>query len=185
MASKMHISNFNYFLENYERCEDEAAKRHFSGVAYFFRAYFYFQKLKRFGEVPFYETTLSADDMESLQAPRETRQFITDRILEDLDRAITNLNEEVQAYRITKYSALALKSRVGLYEGTFEKYRDISGYETYLNSSVDASLELMQNSPYSVYSTGNIEMDYMELFNSFKQQKYNFVNLYYIDMYIY
>ena len=165
-----YLRDINYFLENYERCEDEAAKRHFSGVAYFFRAYFYFQKLKRFGEVPFYETTLSADDMESLQAPRETRQFITDRILEDLDRAITNLNEEVQAYRITKYSALALKSRVGLYEGTFEKYRDISGYETYLNSSVDASLELMQNSPYSVYSTGNIEMDYMELFNSHDAQ---------------
>ncbi|AYN66691.1 RagB/SusD family nutrient uptake outer membrane protein [Euzebyella marina] len=165
-----YLRDINYLLENYERCEDEAAKRHFSGVAYFFRAYFYFQKLKRFGEVPFYETTLSADDMESLQAPRETRQFITDRILEDLDRAITNLNEEVQAYRITKYSALALKSRVGLYEGTFEKYRDISGYETYLNASVDASLQLMQNSPYSVYSTGNIEMDYMELFNSHDAQ---------------
>ena len=42
-----YLRDINYFLENYERCEDEAAKRHFSGVAYFFRAYFYFQKLNQ------------------------------------------------------------------------------------------------------------------------------------------
>ncbi|PKA98791.1 putative outer membrane starch-binding protein [Flavobacteriaceae bacterium MAR_2009_75] len=165
-----YLRDINYFLENYEKCEDESAKVHYSGVAYFFRAYFYFQKLKRFGEVPYYDKTLSAEDMESLQASRESRQFITDKILEDLDRAIVNLNEEVQAYRITKYSALALKSRVALYEGTFEKYRDVSGYETYLNVSVDASLELMENSPYSVYSTGDTSTDYMNLFNSHDAQ---------------
>ncbi|MDO6518115.1 RagB/SusD family nutrient uptake outer membrane protein [Zobellia uliginosa] len=161
-----YLRDINYFIENYEKCEDESAKLHYSGVAYFFRAYFYFQKLKRFGEVPYYETTISADDMESLQAPRESRQFITDRILEDLDRAIANLNEEVQAYRITKYSALALKSRVALYEGTFGKYRNLPGFETYLNASVEASLELMENSPYGVYSTGSTSTDYMNLFNS-------------------
>ncbi|CAM3357277.1 RagB/SusD family nutrient uptake outer membrane protein [Zobellia roscoffensis] len=165
-----YLRDINYFLENYEKCEDESAKVHYSGVAYFFRAYFYFQKLKRFGEVPYYDKTLSAEDMESLQAPRESRQFITDKILEDLDRAIINLNEEVQAYRITKYSALALKSRVALYEGTFEKYRDVAGYETYLNASVDASLELMENSPYSIYSTGSASTDYMNLFNSHDAQ---------------
>ena len=165
-----YLRDINYFLENYEKCEDEAAKLHYGGVAYFFRAYFYFEKLKRFGEVPYYEGTIEADDTESLQAPRESRQFITDKILEDLDRAIDNLNEEVQAYRITKYSALALKSRVGLYEGTYEKYRAISGYEKYLNAAVDASLELMEDSPYAVYSTGNTAGDYMNLFNSHDAQ---------------
>ncbi|WP_047247480.1 RagB/SusD family nutrient uptake outer membrane protein [Maribacter thermophilus] len=165
-----YLRDINYFLENYEKCEDEAAKLHYGGVAYFFRAYFYFEKLKRFGEVPYYEGTIEADDTESLQAPRESRQFIADKILEDLDRAIDNLNEEVQAYRITKYSALALKSRVGLYEGTYEKYRDISGYEKYLNAAVEASLQLMEDSPYAVYSTGNTAEDYMNLFNSHDAQ---------------
>ncbi|SFC55681.1 Starch-binding associating with outer membrane [Flagellimonas taeanensis] len=165
-----NLRDINYFLENYEKCEDEAAKRHYGGVAYFFRAYFYFEKLKRFGEVPYYDATIDPDDMESLQAPRESRQFIVDRILEDLDRAIEDLNEEVQAFRITKYSALALKSRVGLYEGTYEKYREISGYETYLNASVDAAMELMDNSPYEVYGTGNPDTDYMTLFNSHDAQ---------------
>ncbi|MRX65396.1 RagB/SusD family nutrient uptake outer membrane protein [Maribacter luteus] len=165
-----YLRDINYFLENYEKCEDEAAKLHYSGVAYFFRAYFYFEKLKRFGEVPYYEGTIEADDLESLQAPRESRQFIANKILEDLDKAVSNLNEEVQAYRITKYSALALKSRVGLYEGTYEKYRGITGYEVYLNVAMEASLDLMEDSPYSVYSTGSIEADYMNLFNSHDAQ---------------
>lgn len=165
-----YLRDINYFFENYEKCEDEAAKLHYGGVAYFFRAYFYFQKLKRFGGVPYYDKTIDPDDAESLQAPRETRQYIATKILEDLDLAIASLNEEVQAYKITKYSALALKARVGLYEGTYEKYREIAGYETYLNACVDAAEELMQNSPYSIYSTGDADIDYMSLFNAHDAQ---------------
>lgn len=165
-----YLRDINYFLENYQKCEDENAKKHYSGVAKFFRAYFYFDKLKRFGGVPWYDKTIDPADSESLQKPRDSRQFIVDKILVDLDYAIENLNEEVQAYRITKFSALALKSRVGLYEGTFEKYRAIDGYEKYLQASVEASLELMNNSPYTVYSTGDAAHDYMNLFNSHDAQ---------------
>lgn len=164
------LRDINYFLEHYEKCEDDNAKKHYGGIAHFFRAYFYFNKLKRFGDVPWYEHTIDPTDTESLQKARDSRQFITDRILEDLDYAITNINDEVQAYRITKYTALALKSRVGLYEGTYEKYRKIDGYEKYLQASIDASLSLIDNSPYSIYSTGNTENDYMNLFNSHDAQ---------------
>ncbi|MCF8714799.1 RagB/SusD family nutrient uptake outer membrane protein [Joostella atrarenae] len=164
------LRDINYFLEHYEKCEDDNAKKHYGGIAHFFRAYFYFNKLKRFGDVPWYEHTIDPTDTESLQKARDSRQFITDRILEDLDYAITNINDEVQAYRITKYTALALKSRVGLYEGTYEKYRKIDGYEKYLQVSIDASLSLIDNSPYSIYSTGNTENDYMNLFNSHDAQ---------------
>src|SRR5690606_815417 len=104
------------------------------------------------------------------QKPRDSRQFVMDKILEDLDYAIANLNDELQAYRVTKSSALALKSRVGLFEGTFEKYRNIGGYETYLQASVAASLELMNNSPYTVYSNGDVNHDYMNLFNAHDAQ---------------
>lgn len=161
-----YLRDINFFLENYEKCDDEGAKKHFSGIARFFRAYFYFEKVKRFGDVPWYENTISSSDMESLQKPRDTRQYVIDKVLEDLDYAIANLNEETQAYRITRYSALALKSRVGLYEGTYEKYRGITGYEKYLQACIKASEELLNNSPYTIYSTGNPNGDYMSLFNS-------------------
>ena len=160
-----YLRDINYFLENYQKGDDAAAIAHYGGVARFFRAYFYFDKLKRFGAVPYYDYTIDPDDEESLQKPRDSRQFIVDKILEDLDIAIEDLNEEQQTYAVTKYTALALKSRVGLYEGTYEKYRGISDYETYLQASIDASEELMNNSPYGVYTSGNPNTDYLNLFN--------------------
>lgn len=161
-----YLRDINYFLENYQRGDNVSAIAHYGGVARFFRAYFYFDKLKRFGEVPYYDYTIDPDDEESLQKPRDSRQFIVEKILEDLDVAIENLNQDQQLYTVTKYTALALKSRVGLYEGTYEKYRNISGYETYLEASIEASEELMNNSPYKVFSSGNPSSDYLNLFNS-------------------
>lgn len=160
-----YLRDINYFLANYDKGSDEAAKQHYSGLARFFRAYFYFEKVKRFGDVPWYDQPIAPDD-EALYKGRDSRQFITDKIMEDLNYAIDNLKEEQDVYKITKYTALALKARVGLYEGTFEKYRGIDGYKKYLNAAVEASEELIDNSPYRVYSTGNPEKDYGKLFNS-------------------
>ncbi|UII25945.1 RagB/SusD family nutrient uptake outer membrane protein [Fulvivirga maritima] len=160
------LREINFFLENYGKCDDEEAKKHYGGIAHFFRAYFYFQKVKRFGDVPWYDQTLNPEDIEELQKPRDDRQFVVDKILQDLDTAIANIDDNQETYLLTKYTALALKSRVGLYEGTYEKYRNMEGYEDYLNASIDASEELMNNSPYVVYNTGNPNEDYLHLFNS-------------------
>lgn len=161
-----YLRDINFFLENYERSDDEAAKSHYGGVARFFRAYFYFEKLQRFGEVPWYDKTIDPADEETLTKPRDSRQFIVDKILEDLDWAIANMQADQQVYEVTKYAALALKSRVGLYEGTYMKYRNIAGYEKYLEASIKASEELINNSPYSIYSTGKPLEDYANLFNA-------------------
>ena len=161
-----YLRDINFFLQEYEKSEDENAKSHYGGVARFFRAYFYFQKLQRFGEIPWYNKPVDPTNNDELTKPRDSRQFIVDKILEDLDWAIANMREEQNVYEITKFTALALKSRVGLYEGTFQKYRGIDGYEKYLNASIEASQELIDNSPYKIYSTGNPNDDYRNLFNS-------------------
>jgi len=161
-----YLRDINYFLENYENGADEASLKHYGGVARFFRAWFYFEKVKRYGDVPWYEEVIDPDDMANLQKARDSRQFIVDKILEDLDIAIEGLYDAEGVYNVGKYTALALKSRVGLYEGTYEKYRGISGYEKYLQASVEASKELIENSPYSVYNTGSPEKDYQNLFSS-------------------
>lgn len=160
-----NLRNINYFLENYERCEDEAAKNRFGGVARFFRAYYYFGMVVNFGDVPWYDTTMEADD-EGLYKARDSRQFVVDKILEDLDWAINNMGDEQYAYEVSKFTALALKSRVALFEGTFEKYHGISGYEKYLEAAADASEELMDTGVYSLYSTGNPNLDYADLFRA-------------------
>lgn len=161
-----YLRDINYFLENYEKCQDESAKKHFGGVARFFRAWFYFDKVRRFGDVPWYEQTIDPTDEEALQQARDSREFITDKILEDLNFAIENLNDNTEAFRITKWTALALKSRVGLYEGTYMKYRGTDGYEKYLTAAYQAAEQMINDSPYKIYSTGNTEQDYMLFFAS-------------------
>ena len=161
-----YLRDINFFLQEYEKSDDEAAKAHYGGVARFFRARFYFDKFQRFGALPWYDAPIAPDDTEALTKPRDSRQYVVDKMLEDLDWAIENLNEEQNTYEVTKYTALALKSRIGLYEGTYEKYRGIDGYEKYLEASVAASTALIEDSPYQIYSTGNPEQDYLELFNS-------------------
>ncbi|WP_027127036.1 RagB/SusD family nutrient uptake outer membrane protein [Gelidibacter mesophilus] len=161
-----YLRDINFFLQEYEKCDDEEAKAHYGGVARFFRAQFYFDKLQRFGELPWYDQPILADDIEALTKPRDSRRFIVDKILVDLDWAIENLKEEQNTFEVTKYTALALKSRVGLYEGTYNKYRGMDGYEKYLQASIAASQELIHNSPYMIFATGNPHKDYAELFNS-------------------
>ena len=49
------LRQINYYLENSYRCEDAAVRNHYDGIARFFRALFYFEKVKRFGDVPWYD----------------------------------------------------------------------------------------------------------------------------------
>jgi hypothetical protein len=116
-----------------------------------------------FGDLPWYDKTLEADS-EDLYKARDDRQFVVDMILQDLDWAIEHMEDEQYPYEVSKYTALALKSRVGLFEGTFGKYHGIPGYEKYLQASVEASNELIQNGPYSLYVGGNPASDYGDLF---------------------
>ena len=58
------LRHINYFLEYSGRCPDKEALNHYQGVAYFYRALFYFDKVKRFGDVPWYDTPLGSADEE-------------------------------------------------------------------------------------------------------------------------
>ena len=78
-----YLRAVNFYLSHSVRCDDVDAREHFDGIARFFRAYFYFEKVKRFGEVPWFDRELSSTDPE-LFRPRDSRDFIMDKILEDL-----------------------------------------------------------------------------------------------------
>lgn len=120
--------------------------------------------MKRFGDVPWYDYVIDPNDTASLEKPRDPRNVVVDNIMKDLDFAIENLKPTKSTSRISKWTALALKARVGLYEGTYMKYRGIKGYEKYLNQAVEAATLLMKESGYKVYSTGKPEKDYLNLF---------------------
>ena len=155
------LANINSFLKDCSRCGDEAARKEYEGVARFFRAYFYYNKVKRFGEVPWFSDVLSSTD-DRLYSPRTPRNELMSNIIADLDYAIDNLPTAKNLYRVTKWTALALKSRVCLYEGTWRKYHGVSGYESYLATAASAAETLMDSRQYTIYAAG--EQPYRDLF---------------------
>lgn len=158
------LRDINFFLENYHRVPDEAAKRKYSGIARFFRAHFYFDKVKRFGDVPWYNKVLDAGDPDLYKA-RDPRKLVMDSVMADIDYAIANIPAEVKLNRITKYTALLLKARIALHEGTYRKYHGLGDYEGLLQQAAAASEELINSGAYRLFTAGGPNVAYRELFS--------------------
>lgn len=162
------LRRINTLLEYVDQCDDKDAVTHYTALARFFRAYFYFEKVKRFGDVPWYDVQLGSAD-EALYKPRDSRELVMTKIIEDIDFAINELPDEVSTYRVNRWAALALKAQFCLYEGTYRKYHDVqidgaNDYTYYLDLAAKAAGEVINSGPYKLYSTGNPDSDYMMLF---------------------
>lgn len=154
----------NQYLQYSVNCTDESARKQYDGTAHFFRAYFYFVKVRRYGDVPYYEQVLDSDNAESLTKPRDDRGFVMDKVMEEFDLAINMLPTNKSISRVTKWSALAFKARAALYEGTFRKYHGLNDADKYLTIAAEAAKKFIDNSGYSIYKSGN--EPYRELFYS-------------------
>lgn len=160
------LRRINYLLENSSNCEDEAVRTKYEGITYFFRAYFYFQKVMRFGDVPYYDKVLESTDTEFLNKPRDDRGYVMDRVMEDFDRAIEMIPEtkDPNSARVTKWVALAMKSRAALFEGTWRVYHEMPDAEKYLEQAAAAAKAFIEESGYTLYKQG--EQPYRDLFCS-------------------
>ena len=157
------LRSINYYLQNSSNCKDEKIRKQYDGVAYFFRAYFYFNKVKRYGDVPWYNQVLGSTDDELLFKARDSRELIMDSVMRDLDRAIELLPTGKSTERVTKWTALALKTRAALYEGTYQKYHGLGSANKYLEQAVQAGSEFINGNKYSLYTEG--AEPYRSLFN--------------------
>ena len=166
------LRNINYFIAN---CTDPnvspEARNHYMGLARFFRAYFYFEKVKRFGDVPWIGKPLEISDP-ALFNPRDSRSLVMDSVLADLDYAVANIrlpNEPTRS-TVTRNVAYALKSRICLFEGTFRKYHTELNLQstaaTWLNHAVAASREVMDKGGYSINTAGGPGTSYRLVFTS-------------------
>lgn len=117
------LRNINYFIEQASE-STVPEKDHYLGVARFFRALFYFNKVKRFGDVPWIDRTIAVDDEAMLKGERTDRFTVMDHVLADLDYAIANieLESDPTSTRVTKNVALAYKTRICLFEASLRKY---------------------------------------------------------------
>ncbi len=165
------LRSINYFLaSNTNPAVLEKTRNNYNGIARFFRAWFYFEKVKRYGDVPWIDKPLNVSDSTLLYGGRDSRAVVMDHVLEDLDYAIANISATNDNSRtlITKDVALALKSRVALFEGTFRKYHPEFGLQgaadKWLNESANAAKILMDSKRYSLYTGSGVTDSYRQVF---------------------
>lgn len=156
----------NYFLQRYQRADASAEiKNKYAAEARFFRAMFFWQKVKRYGDVPWFTTDLNEKSPE-LYLPRTPHKQVMDSVLLDLNFAVANLPEPANAEkgRIHKYAAAALKARICLWEGTYRKYHGMGDDQPMIREAATAAEVVINSGVYDIYTTGNPTSDYYNLF---------------------
>ena len=164
-----YLRHINQFFENCGNCKNDEARIKYEGVEHFFRALYYYQMVRYYGDVPYYDYVIGSSDTDALFHARDSRGYVMKKVIEDLDQAAKKLPESWAdgCFRINKYGALAFKSRVALFEGTFRKYHAVAD-ETYteedgstttlsaawfLNEAAEAAQSVMGSGKYSLYTT--------------------------------
>ncbi len=169
------IRSINFFLDSYHVTkESPEVANPYIGEMYFWRAWHYYNLLKQFGDLPWYNEPMTTDSDE-LYAPRLSRSIIADSIIVDLDKASELLPPKDKAVpgRIHKDVALLFQSRVALYEGSWEKYHNGTVFgvanadpSKYFRKSADAAKQIIDSNTYSIEPVGNdLEWGYWRLFN--------------------
>ncbi|ETZ21748.1 RagB/SusD family nutrient uptake outer membrane protein [Pedobacter sp. V48] len=157
------VRQLNFFIDNYKRADlpDNIANKYL-GEIYFFKAWDYFNKVKLFGDVSWIQHSLNINSPE-LFGTRTPRAEVMDSVMTILNKAIDYLPAKgtEETNRLNKDMALFLKSRIGLFEGTYRKYHTALGLDpnAFLRYSAEASEALLNK--YSL-----VQGDYNTVYNS-------------------
>ena len=110
---------------------DEAICKHYEGVGRYWRAWFHFAKVKVYGDIPWQDFLVDPTDSSKLYAPRDDREFVVHKCIEDLQYAMNNCSDDIASYKnvINKYVAAAELARTALYEGSYRMYH-VQNYST-------------------------------------------------------
>lgn len=135
-----NLRKVNYFFHNYKVPEAQESEDVLSlkGEAYFLRAYWHFDLLKKFGSIPVMDAFWDENaTIAGLQIPAKTRNEVARFILSDLVEAKNLLHSrgKYSGIRINKEAAMVLAMNVALYEGTWEKYHSSDDFASSTNES--------------------------------------------------
>lgn len=173
-----NLRKVNYFFHNYKVPEIQENEDVLSlkGEAYFLRAYWHFDLLKKFGSIPIMDAFWDENaTIAGLQIPAKARNEVARFILSDLVEAKNLLHSrgKYSGIRINKEAAMVLAMNVALYEGTWEKYHNGDDFASSTNESnyflgevINWGNELF-SSGIDLYKTGQNPGDaFAALFNS-------------------
>lgn len=158
-----YVRKANIMLERINQVPmGDEAKKHWNGIAKFFRAMDYFNKVKTFGGVPYISKSLDVAQTDVIYKPRDTRQLVMDSVLSDINYAVENIRVNDGDNVVNRDVALALKARICLFEGSYRVYHtelSLPDADKFLTQGKDACEKLMTgkytlNADYrSIYSS--------------------------------
>jgi hypothetical protein len=161
------VRKANLFIERVESMKtvvlNDAAYKHWSAVARFFRAYEYCRLVSVFGDVPYYDRVIKDSEIELQYKNRDPRNMVMDKVYDDFVYALDNmrLNDGTTQY-LNKYIAAAFISRFMLFEGTWQKYQanDNTRAQKFLNLALSSAEFVRASGKYQFSS------DFRSLFGS-------------------
>lgn len=167
------LRGINYMLNNIHPGQMDISEEdlnHYVGIAKFFRGNYYYNKVKNYSSVPFYNTAMDAMS-EDLYKASDPRTVVVDSVMSDLEFAANYIKPAIgQRTRINQYTALALLARVSLHEATFRKYHTNLGLtasvNTYLDKTIEACDRIINSGQFEI--TGSNVQGYRALFCSSK-----------------
>ena len=129
------LKNVNYFIDGCndpKYCTVEAETRdNYLGIARWFRAWFYYDKLTTYGEVPWFPNDIQSYQNDVMYKDRDSRDVIIRNLIADLDFAYEHIQatSSTGSATLTRWAAAALKSRVCLFEAAYRRYHNLTGLE--------------------------------------------------------
>ncbi len=132
---------------------NDASKNNWIGVGRLYRAWQHYKVVRNFGDCYYVDKELDSNDDDILYGPRQPRNDVMDKVLEDLNFACSNITmNDGSRVAFNKWVALAMKAEICLYEGTYSKYvaNNLSRATTYLNEAKNACQEIMNSGKFKL-----------------------------------
>ncbi|NLJ00060.1 MAG: RagB/SusD family nutrient uptake outer membrane protein [Bacteroidales bacterium] len=154
---------------------DEQIINKYLAQARFFRAWYYFDLVSKYGDVPLVLKTFKSTADPDLKMGRAPRADVIQQIYDDLEFAaewlptradMESVVDEFERRFVTRSSALGLMVRVGLREGTMLKFHGMgsdSEWRSHLQKSIDA-FNLLKAEGHELYTEGGPSVAYQAMF---------------------
>jgi len=130
------------------------AANHWKGIGRFFRALYYYNLVRTYGDVVWVEEDLDFSKEENLKRSRDSRVVVMDNVVADLEFAMNNCYgpSKAETNTVNSMVAAALLSRVALYEGAWEKYHNVSGGhpDSFYSKAKEAANKVISSGLYQV-----------------------------------
>lgn len=164
------VRQCNYMIDGLNSSSLSASeKAGYLAIARLNRAWTYYQLVRKYGDVQWQSHAVTNPEDEVIYGARTDRDVVMDSVLVDLDYAIAHLGSASDKTKWSKEMAMAMKSDICLYEGTYCKYRtqadngkapDNNRATRYLQECQKASEALMSSGKYQ------LSANYGDIYNS-------------------